>query len=166
MQLPATADVRKHGKRCILVGDTAQSLYDFNGAVDAMSDWPAQHNLVLSQSWRFGAAIAGAANQLLARLDAPLRFRGNPRTASRLTEQIEWDPSSSGAILCRTSDFLPRLEVGGFTGRGYAASSRASPARRMLRAALMSASPFQPQPGLVQEYTFLSRASGSMLPQT
>lgn len=82
----------------IAVGDSAQQLYAWRGAVDALSTWPADRRLYLSQSWRFGRAVADEANKWLGLLDTPLRLSGNDALASRLCEL-----PSPEAILCRTN---------------------------------------------------------------
>jgi AAA domain len=64
-----------HAQR-IMVGDSAQAIYGFRGAIDAMAKFVADQRLTLSQSFRFGPAIADEANRWLDLLDAPLRLRG------------------------------------------------------------------------------------------
>lgn len=49
----------------IFVGDQHQAIYGFNGAVNAMQNIEPDFDLFLSKSWRFGPAIASAANRLL-----------------------------------------------------------------------------------------------------
>jgi hypothetical protein len=82
----------------IAVGDSAQQLYAWRGAVDALTEWPADRRLYLSQSWRFGTKIAEEANKWLSLLDTPLRLSGNPSLASTLA-----DLPAPDAILCRTN---------------------------------------------------------------
>lgn len=82
----------------IAVGDSAQQLYAWRGAVDALDTWPADRHLYLSQSWRFGPKIAEEANKWLSLLSTPLRLSGNPQLASEITTL-----ERPGAILCRTN---------------------------------------------------------------
>ncbi|MCM6777922.1 AAA family ATPase [Nocardia sp. CDC159] len=82
----------------IAVGDSAQQLYAWRGAVDALIEWPADRRLYLSQSWRFGPRVAEEANKWLSLLNTPLRLTGNPQLASEVT-QLE----RPTAILCRTN---------------------------------------------------------------
>lgn len=82
----------------IAVGDSAQQLYAWRGAVDALDTWPADERLYLSQSWRFGPAIANEANKWLSLLDTPLRLSGNDALASKLAPL-----ANPNAILCRTN---------------------------------------------------------------
>lgn len=86
-----------HAQR-IMVGDSAQAIYGFRGAVDAMRKFQADRHLTLSQSFRFGPAIADEANKWLDLLNAPLRLRGFEATASTIgpVERPQ-------AILCRSN---------------------------------------------------------------
>lgn len=80
------------------VADGIVTHNSWRGAVNAMARVPADDRRFLTQSWRFGQAVADVANLLLGVLDAPLRLTGNPGIASRLAP---WpDPR---AILCRTN---------------------------------------------------------------
>lgn len=90
--------VQQQDAQQIAVGDSNQSLYGWRGAVDALGQWDADHRLFLSQSWRFGPAIADEANKWLAWIGAELRLTGNPALRSRLT-----DLDAPTAMLCRTN---------------------------------------------------------------
>ncbi len=81
----------------IWVGDRSQAIYGWRGAVDAMGQAPGTR-LMLSQSFRFGPAIADEANKWLALLDAPLRLRGFDRIDSEVVDQVAPD-----AVLCRSN---------------------------------------------------------------
>lgn len=82
----------------IHVGDSCQAIYGWRGAVDAMKHAPGQR-LYLSQSFRFGPAVADEANKWLHLLAAPLRLRGFDPIASQVTDVV--DPAD--AVLCRTN---------------------------------------------------------------
>lgn len=82
----------------VMVGDRCQAIYGWRGAVDAMTEFRVEHRLLLSQSFRFGPAVAEQANKFLALLEAPLRLSGFEQIASTL-ERVE-EPD---AILCRTN---------------------------------------------------------------
>lgn len=69
--------LRQQSAPLILVGDSAQSIYEWRGAVNAMAAFPQAKELTLSQSFRFGQAIADVANQILAEIPGiTLRLRG------------------------------------------------------------------------------------------
>jgi len=81
----------------IAVGDVNQTLYAWRGAQDALAKWPADQRLSLTESFRFGPAIADRANQWLAALGCDLRLkgRGEAGTVGPLTEP--------DVVLCRTN---------------------------------------------------------------
>jgi hypothetical protein len=67
----------QQNKQVIFVGDAQQQMYEWRGAVDAMSTVPADATTFLTKSFRFGPEIAGVANQMLARIpSAELRLQG------------------------------------------------------------------------------------------
>jgi superfamily I DNA/RNA helicase len=80
----------------ILVGDPAQQIYAWRGAIDAMDDFEGTR-LPLSQSFRFGADIATEANRWLEKL-GDFRITGHPGIQSQIgaLEQPH-------AILCRSN---------------------------------------------------------------
>ncbi|WP_143542981.1 UvrD-helicase domain-containing protein [Rhodococcus sp. NCIMB 12038] len=85
----------------VVVGDSAQAIYRFTGATSFMTDdaIPGSVEGRLTQSWRFGQAIADEANQLLARLGDDMRLTGNPAMDSRVDRTL----TTSDAILTRTN---------------------------------------------------------------
>lgn len=98
--LSAVLLAQEHAQR-IAVGDSAQQIYSWRGANDALQKFVRTlgcPELTLSQSFRFGPAIAARANIWLRLIDAPLRLTG-------------WDSSEStvgpldapDAVLCRTN---------------------------------------------------------------
>jgi len=98
---PAMLDIllhQTHAQR-VFVGDPHQQLYAWRGAVDAMEGlpWPV---LALTQSFRFGEAIARLATDILRTFKGETRtIRGNPRVASRVGP-LRGTPA---AILARTN---------------------------------------------------------------
>jgi hypothetical protein len=82
----------------VWVGDSNQQIYSFTGAINALENVPADQQAFLTQSFRFGAAVAEVANDLLDRLDADLRVVGWQQINSTVAEVAEPD-----AILCRTN---------------------------------------------------------------
>jgi superfamily I DNA/RNA helicase len=82
----------------IFVGDSQQRLFSWRGTVDLMSEFKDAERRYLTQSFRFGDAVADEANLWLEYLDSPLRLRGLPSIDSRLDFL-----DSPDAILCRTN---------------------------------------------------------------
>jgi hypothetical protein len=91
----------------IVIGDTQQQLYEWRGAVDALSDetLPGGLWLPLSQSFRFGPEIAAVANRFLTLLDARFRLTGlgPPGRTGQLL--------SANAVLCRTNAECMRAAI-------------------------------------------------------
>jgi superfamily I DNA/RNA helicase len=81
----------------IAIGDGAQQLYAWRGAVDALRDWPGER-LLLTQSWRYGQAIAERANLFLEALGSDLRVTGSPHIQSVVGPLADAD-----ATLCRSN---------------------------------------------------------------
>lgn len=82
----------------VLVGDRSQAIYGWRGAIDAMQGFAADHRLELSQSFRFGPAIAHEANKWLSVLRADLRLTGFDRINSEVGPAELPD-----AVLCRSN---------------------------------------------------------------
>lgn len=91
---------QEHAQR-VYVGDSAQAIYEFTGAVNALDAIDAQHRRHLTQSFRFGVDIAAAANVVLETLDAPIRLKGLDTIPSIIRELGEDERPDS--ILCRTN---------------------------------------------------------------
>lgn len=87
----------QEGSQLIAVGDDAQEIYAFTGAVNAMDRMEAEHRTVLSQSFRFGPAIADVANRVLDLLGTD-RLVGTAEIPSTVGPLAEPD-----AILTRTN---------------------------------------------------------------
>lgn len=88
------------GAQLIWVGDSQQELYGFTGAINALAQVKADSLCYLSQSFRFGPAVAEVANVVLERLGAPLRLRGLESIDSTVTTEKLDAPA---AVLCRTN---------------------------------------------------------------
>lgn len=82
----------------VAVGDSQQALYEWRGAIDALSKIPAEATSFLTKSWRFGPAIAEVANAALAMLDTPLRLTG-----CDIDSRVGRIVGEPNAILCRTN---------------------------------------------------------------
>jgi hypothetical protein len=91
---------QEHAQR-IAVGDSAQQIYEWRGAKDALSTFERELGAevrTLSQSFRFGQAIADEANAWLYHVGTPLRLTGWPATKSTIGPVDQPD-----AVLCRTN---------------------------------------------------------------
>jgi len=82
----------------VYVGDSCQAIYEFTGAVNTLAKLDTDHRVFLSQSFRFGPAIAEMANTVLAKLAAELRLVGFDKITSTLGMTDAED-----AILTRTN---------------------------------------------------------------
>ncbi|WP_327388986.1 MULTISPECIES: UvrD-helicase domain-containing protein [unclassified Streptomyces] len=81
----------------IMVGDSAQAIYGWRGARDVMTGFDGLQ-LTLSQSFRFGPALAEEANRWLTIVESPLRLIGTPTIDTRIGPLDNAD-----AVLCRTN---------------------------------------------------------------
>ncbi|UNU72620.1 UvrD-helicase domain-containing protein [Moraxella nasovis] len=90
----------KQDRQTIYVGDAHQQIYEWRGAVNAMKRLPYPQTL-LTQSFRFGEAIADVANVLLKALQETIPLKGNPNRQSSVEKQLRI--SQKDAILCRTN---------------------------------------------------------------
>ncbi|MBK3580470.1 UvrD-helicase domain-containing protein [Streptomyces sp. MBT65] len=95
----------------VMVGDSAQAIYGWRGARDVMSDFDGTE-LLLSQSFRFGPALADEANRWLSIVDSPIRLAGTNTIPTKL-ERVE----HPNAILCRSNvgamiEVMHQLDLG------------------------------------------------------
>lgn len=97
----------QQGVQLVTVGDSAQSIFGFTGARDALPSFactPGTVSLSLTQTWRFGANIAHAANTVLDLLNADIRLTPNPAIADTVST---YDPATSvpvtDAVITRTN---------------------------------------------------------------
>jgi hypothetical protein len=111
----------------VAVGDRSQAIYEWRGATDAM-DMFGGDTFQLTQSFRFGHAIADEANEWLELLDANLRVRGSDKPSS-VHESKNRAPE---AVLCRTNagaigEVMDSQRAGiatGIAGKGRATQMR------------------------------------------
>lgn len=84
----------------IPVGDSAQAIFGWRGAVDAISKFPGEEFL-LTKSFRFGQGVADEANKWLETMDGEtLRIVGFEQLTSAITNlSIE----QADAVICRTN---------------------------------------------------------------
>lgn len=90
--------VQAQDAQTILVGDSSQAIYEWRGSRDVLASWPAHTRLQLSESFRFGPAVADEANKWLKLLDADMRITGRG-PESTVGPIIGWPD----AVLCRTN---------------------------------------------------------------
>ncbi|WP_327230838.1 UvrD-helicase domain-containing protein [Streptomyces murinus] len=104
---------QEHAQR-IVVGDSAQQIYEWRGANDALAKFTADgaQQRQLSQSFRFGPAIAAAANAWLYVVGTDMRLKGFESVASTVGPVDDPD-----AILCRTNSGAMQVVVDAL-GRG------------------------------------------------
>lgn len=91
------AIVEAQQMQVVMVGDRAQAINGWNGAVDAMQKAQGKR-LWLTQSFRFGPQIADEANKWLAILGAEMRISGFDKVQSTVGPLARPD-----AILCRSN---------------------------------------------------------------
>ncbi len=114
-----------------LVGDRNQQLFGWRGAVDAMQSFYGTR-LRLTQSFRFGHAIAEEANKWLTLLGTDLRVRGLGSIPSHLAYAARPD-----AVLCRTNGTALAQVIDGLReGRAVALVGGGAPIAAMARAAI------------------------------
>lgn len=85
--------------QAVTVGDPNQAIYSWRGATNALDDFEGERTF-LTQSFRFGDAIAERANFWLDLLDADMRIQGLPGKASSVWPSTKRRPE---AILTRTN---------------------------------------------------------------
>lgn len=103
--------------RRVVIGDPSQAIYRFTGAVDALSKFPVDVDTTLTQSWRFGDAIAEAGNTYLRQLNSPVLVRGNPA----INDDVHFDARDYDAVLARTNgDALSEVMAAQKAGRRVA----------------------------------------------
>lgn len=101
---PVMAAVIAEQEHCqrVYVGDANQAIYEFTGAVNSIEEMKASGlaTSMLTQSFRFGPAIAHRANIILAELASGLRLTGFDQIDSTVGPVPLED---ADAILCRTN---------------------------------------------------------------
>lgn len=89
----------RQGAQTVYVGDSRQQMYSWRGAVDAMGQIDADATLRLTRSFRFGPAVADAANAVLGGLlRSDFRIVGGGGPSS-----IAGGLSNPTAIICRSN---------------------------------------------------------------
>lgn len=95
--MAAIVDAQEHAQR-VYTGDSYQQIYTFTGAVNTLSRLQTARTAMLTQSFRFGPAVAEVANLVLTELGAELPLLGFDQIDSTVGE-IE----SPDCILTRTN---------------------------------------------------------------
>jgi superfamily I DNA/RNA helicase len=97
---PVMLDVvnSQSSSQLVYCGDQFQAIYEWRGAKNALTMVNVDEHLWLTQSFRFGPAIAKEANQFLALLNCPKMVKGSQEVQSSLKRIPNPD-----AILCRTN---------------------------------------------------------------
>ncbi|WP_155553609.1 UvrD-helicase domain-containing protein [Streptomyces sp. E1N211] len=88
------------GVQVVAVGDSNQAIYGFRGAADALGKLPVDARATLTQSFRFGPAVADAGNRFLRLLGTRMRLKGFDRKQSRL-DTIK--PGDETMVIARTN---------------------------------------------------------------
>jgi hypothetical protein len=112
-RLTSTLIAAQRDTQTVIVGDSAQQLYRWRGATDALEAFPRHDVLFLTQSWRFGQAVADLGNVFLRLQKTRPLVRGNPAMDSRIVD----DMIAPDAILCSTNagamdEAIGQLELG------------------------------------------------------
>jgi len=82
---PVVLDIlRNQHAQMIYVGDRYQQIYEWRGAVNAMEAMTADRTVYLTESFRFGEAIASLATQILFKLGETRPLRGNAHVHSQI----------------------------------------------------------------------------------
>ena len=87
-------------QRCqiVYVGDKHQQIYEWRGAIDAMTNIDTAHSAFLTKSFRFGAEIALCATRVLQTLGEKRTITGNESIVSMISAS-----GSAAAVLARTN---------------------------------------------------------------
>jgi UvrD-like helicase C-terminal domain/AAA domain len=104
--MTAIVAAQRHAQ-LVWVGDSQQQIYSFTGAINALASVPADQRAYLTQSFRFGPAIAEVANRILGDLDADLALTGTDSIPSTVGPVEEPD-----VVLTRTNAEAVRTVLG------------------------------------------------------
>jgi N12 class adenine-specific DNA methylase/superfamily I DNA/RNA helicase len=88
------------GVQVVAVGDSNQAIYGFRGAADALGKLPVDARATLTQSFRFGPAVADVGNRFLRLLGTRMRLKGFDRKKSRLGNI---KPGDETMVIARTN---------------------------------------------------------------
>ncbi|MGW8387111.1 UvrD-helicase domain-containing protein [Streptomyces albidoflavus] len=126
-------NARQAGIQIVAVGDSNQAIYGFRGATDALGRLPADATATLTQTFRFGDAVADAGNRFLRLVGTRMRLKGWDRKDSRLAEIT---PGDETMLIARTNAGAVLGAVEGLqAGRKVAIAGGLNDLRKFLEAA-------------------------------
>lgn len=103
----------QEGIQKVYVGDSNQAIYAFRGAVDELNNVKNAKELYLTQTFRFGAKVAGIGNRFLTLLNSKNKVVGKPgEDDGQIVENME-DPTaiiarSNGGVIDSVFDLLAK----------------------------------------------------------
>lgn len=106
---PATLAILKsqHSSQKIMVGDTYQSIYTFRGAINAMEQFEKAEQFFLTNSFRFGQAVADYSNYILGMMGETKEIKGlGQTTIEERKDRGAWNYSSKKAVLFRNNNSI------------------------------------------------------------
>lgn len=110
--------VQNFDNQIILVGDSAQQIYAWRGAVDVMSMELDCVDLSLSETFRFGSDLAAVVNPILQRLGCRNKLISKVKQGTEVTTERN-QSEGAGTFLCRKSvtlvDRAVNLHLKGFS---------------------------------------------------
>ena len=114
--------LRAQSSQVVYVGDPYQQIYEWRGAVNAMDHIKAPER-GLTESFRFGPAIASLASRMLRLMDEAVPVRGQTAIASRVVRHAAPGEIRPNAILCRKNTTLLAKVAEGLQ-RGHKVAAR------------------------------------------
>ncbi|MFF9901244.1 UvrD-helicase domain-containing protein [Streptomyces longispororuber] len=125
-------NIRASGVQIVAVGDSNQAIYGFRGATDALGRLPADATATLTQTFRFGDAVADAGNRFLRLVGSRMRLKGWDRKDSQISEIR---PGDETMLIARTNAGVVLGAVEGLkAGRKVAVSGGLDDLRKFLEA--------------------------------
>ncbi|MFC8537992.1 UvrD-helicase domain-containing protein [Streptomyces sp. NPDC057249] len=121
------------GVQVVAVGDSNQAIYGFRGASDALAKLPVDARATLTQSFRFGPAVADVGNRFLRLLGTRMRLKGFDRKNSRIGQLA---PGEESMVIARTNAGVALAAVQALTaGRTVAVSGGVKALQEFVQAA-------------------------------
>lgn len=91
----------------VCVGDSHQAIYEWRGAIDALSRIASEETAYLTRSFRFGDDIADLGSRILRTLGEKKPLRGNPDIPSLIAPVAE-----NHTVLARTNSYVMAETIG------------------------------------------------------